>query len=363
MRKVINVTKTSLPKFRKYKSEIRDLWKSHWITNMGIKHKELELELSKYLQASLTLFTNGHLALEAAIEALDLTGEVITTPFTFSSTTHAIVRKQLNPVLCDICDDDYTMDADKIEDLITEKTSAILPVHVYGNVCNVQKIEHMAKKHNLKVVYDAAHAFGVSVDGKGIASFGDASIFSFHATKVFNTVEGGAVAFYNEELRSVLNRLKNFGITGPESVESIGGNAKMSEFQAAMGLCNLRSIDMEIKKRKIVTERYIERLNNIKGIKLNQKVSGIQYNYAYFPVLFDGFKSTRDDIYNRLKANNIHSRKYFYPLISDYECYKNRFNSADTPVAKYVADRIITLPLYAGLSLKDVDRICDIIVG
>ena len=363
MKDKINVTKTSMPKYREFKKEIRDLWKSCWITNMGTKHNELESELSKYLQTSLTLFANGHLALEAAIDALSLSGEVITTPFTFSSTTHAIVRKQLVPVFCDISYDDYNMDSDKIESLITDKTSAILPVHVYGNVCNVDKIEQIAEKYKLKVIYDAAHAFGVSIQGKGIASFGDASIFSFHATKVFNTIEGGAVAFQDEALRSDLNRLKNFGITGPESVESIGGNAKMNEFQAAMGLCNLRLIDNEIAKRKRVSDRYSERLRAVKGIKLNPPAVDATSNYAYYPVLFDGFKYNRDEVYNKLRENNIYSRKYFYPLTSDYQCYQNKFDSSKTPVAKYIAERILTIPLYSELALKDVDRICDVILA
>jgi dTDP-4-amino-4,6-dideoxygalactose transaminase len=363
MYKPIQVTRSSMPDFEEYMEEIKDLWDSHWLTNMGIKHKQLETKLSQYLDATnITLFTNGHLALECAIAAFNLTGEVVTTPFTFASTTHAIVRNGFEPVFCDINPDDYTMDTDKLEGLITDKTSAIIPVHVYGNICNVQEIERIAKKYNLKVVYDAAHAFGVTVDGMGVANFGDASMFSFHATKVFHTIEGGAVTYKDGSLSQKLNDLKNFGITGPESVEYVGGNAKMNEFQAAMGICNLRHVEAEIAKRKIVVETYIERLSGVSGIRLCKPQTGVKSNYAYFPVVFDGYKMSRDEVFEKLKAENIYARKYFYPLTNSFECYKGRFDVEKTPVAKYVADRVLTLPLYADLALDDIDRICDIIL-
>jgi dTDP-4-amino-4,6-dideoxygalactose transaminase len=353
-----------MPEFEEYIEEIKDLWDSHWLTNMGIKHKQLEAELSRYLNAqNITLFTNGHLALECAIAAFNLTGEVITTPFTFASTTHAIVRDGLEPVFCDINPDDYTIDTDKLESLMTDKTSAIIPVHVYGNICNINEIERIAKKYNLTVIYDAAHAFGVTVDGVGVANFGDASMFSFHATKVFNTIEGGAITFRNEKLTKRLNDLKNFGITGPESVEYVGGNAKMNEFQAAMGICNLRHVDGEIEKRKIVVERYVERLSNVKGIGLSEPQPRVKSNYAYFPVVFDEYQLSRDDVFEKLKAEGIYARKYFYPLTNSFECYKGRFDVEKTPVAKYIADRVLTLPLYADLALEDVDRICNIILN
>lgn len=364
MNKPIQVTRSSMPDFEEYTEEIKDLWVSHWLTNMGAKHKQFEATLLKYLNTpNLTLFTNGHLALECAIAALNLTGEVITTPFTFASTTHAIVRNGLEPVFCDINSDDYTIDVDKLESLITTKTSAIIPVHVYGNICNVKEIGRIAKKHNLKVIYDAAHAFGVTVDGVSVANFGDASMFSFHATKVFNTIEGGAVAYKDEKISKVLYDIKNFGITGPESVEYVGGNAKMNEFQAAMGICNLRHVDNEIEKRKAVVERYVERLGSIKGIKLCNPQLGVKKNYAYFPVVFDGYKLNRDEVSEKLKDENIFARKYFYPLTNSYECYKGRFDIKYTPVAKHIADRVLTLPLYSDLALKDVDRICNIILN
>ncbi len=361
--KIIQVTKSSMPDFEEYIEEIRELWDTHWLTNMGTKHKNLESQLLDYLKVpNITLFTNGHLALECIIVALNLRGEVITTPFTFASTTHAIVRNGLKPVFCDINPDDYTIDVEKIESLITERTSAIIPVHVYGNVCDVDAIDRIAKKHNLKVIYDAAHTFGVTVNGQGIGTFGDASMFSFHATKVFNTIEGGAVTYNDSSIKQVLNDLKNFGITGPETVEYVGGNAKMNEFQAAMGICNLRHVNGEIIKRKKVVERYIENLKDITGIQLSKKQVDVESNYAYFPVVFDGYKMTRDEVFEKLKGNDIIARKYFYPLTNSFECYKDQYDVNETPVAKYIAERVLTLPLYADLALEDVDRICDIIL-
>ncbi len=362
MKNQIQVTQSSMPEFEEYIEEIRELWDTHWLTNMGSKHKSLESQLLDYLKVpNITLFTNGHLALECIIAALNLRGEVITTPFTFASTTHAIVRNGLKPVFCDINPDDYTIDVEKIESLITEKTSAIIPVHVYGNVCDVEAIDRIAKKHNLKVIYDAAHTFGVTVNGQGIGTFGDASMFSFHATKVFNTIEGGAVTYDDSSIKQVLNDLKNFGITGPETVEYVGGNAKMNEFQAAMGICNLRHVNGEIIKRKKVVERYIENLKDITGIQLSKKQVDVESNYAYFPVVFDGYKMTRDEVFVKLKDNDIVARKYFYPLTNSFECYKDRYDVDETPVAKYIAERVLTLPLYADLALEDVDRICEII--
>lgn len=362
MKKLINVTRSSMPNYEEYIEEIKELWDSHWLTNMGVKHETFSENLRKYLDVEMvTLFTNGHLALECAIAAFGLKGEVITTPFTFASTTHAIVRNGLDPVFCDIDPDTYVIDEKKIEELITEKTCAIVPVHLYGNICNVEEIKKIAKKYNLKVIYDAAQAFGTSVNGVNIGNFGDASTFSFHATKVFNTIEGGAVTYNSDDLKRILYYLKNFGITGSESVEYVGGNAKMSEFQAAMGICNLRHVDSEIKKRKCVIERYRQNLEGEKGIKLLKPQKDIISNYAYFPVVFDGFSKSRNDVSEELKEHNVFTRKYFYPLTTDFECYAGRFDSNDTPIAKHIADRVLTLPLYADLELEDVDRICRII--
>lgn len=352
-----------MPSYEEYTSVIEQLWQSKWLTNMGNMHNILEEQLKIYLDiSSISLFSNGHLALESVIDVMGLTGEVITTPFTFISTTHAIVRNGLTPVFCDVNPKDYTMDATKIEALITEKTSAIIPVHVYGNPCDVEEIECIAKKHNLKVIYDAAHAFGVKYKGQGISNFGDVSMYSFHATKVFNTIEGGGLAFKDETLVPKLNAYKNFGLTGQESVEYIGTNSKMNEFQAAMGICNLRHIDTEIAKRKQVVERYITHLQNVEGIKLSLPKEHVTSNYSYFPVVFDDFKKTRDEICEQLKAENIFARKYFYPLTSEFECYKGQFDVSETPIAKHISERVLTLPLYADLSLDDVDRICHIIL-
>lgn len=366
--KQILVTRSSMPTFEEYCDEIKDLWNTRWLTNMGAKHKQLQTELEKYLGVPhVTLYTNGHLALENAIGALNLPegGEVITTPFTFASTTHAIVRNGLVPVFCDVNDRDYTMDVTKLESLITDKTVAIVPVHVYGNLCDVETIEMIAKKYGLKVIYDAAHAFGVRYKGVSSACFGDASMFSFHATKVFHTIEGGAVCYKNDSWVQLLNDQKNFGFHGPEEVAYVGGNAKMNEFQAAMGICNLRHLDGEIAKRKIVVERYRQRLSGVEGICLCQPQDGVESNYAYFPAVFDGYKYTRNEIFEMLKAQEITARKYFFPLTNSFECYRHYPTAGveKTPVAQHLALRVLTLPLYADLALEDVDKICDTILG
>ena len=363
----IFVTQPSMPSFEEYCEEIKKIWESRWLTNMGAEHIEFQQELEKYLNCPhVVLYTNGHLALENVIAAMNFPkgSEVITTPFTFVSTTHAIARNGLVPVFCDIDPETFTIDPEKIEGLITEKTAAILPVHVYGNMCDVEKIDQIAKKHHLKVIYDAAHAFGVKYKSISSANFGDASMFSFHATKVFNTIEGGAVCFQKDSLVQIMNDLKNFGIRDEETVKYIGGNAKMNEFQAAMGICNLKHIDDEIQKRKLITEHYRDRLNHISGIRLSRQQKEVQSNYAYFPVIFDGYKYTRDQVYENLKNKGIIARKYFYPLTNSFDCYHSLTNGGKekTPAASYIADRVLTIPLYAALSLMDADRICDIIL-
>lgn len=361
----ILVTQSSMPPIDEYINEIESIWDSHWLTNMGPKHKKLQDSLAEYLDVEhIDLLTNGHMALELSMQALGLEGEVITTPFTFASTTHAIVRNRLTPVFCDINPDDFTIDVSKIESLITDKTSAILPVHVYGNICDVDSIQKIADKYNLKVIYDAAHAFGVTYNGRGIGSFGDVSCFSFHATKVFNTIEGGAVCFKDKQFGEAIYNLKNFGIHGPESVTAVGANAKMNEFAAAMGICNLRHIGEEIAKRKAVVERYRSHLEGIHGLQLNPIQDGVESNYAYFPVVFDKeeFGASRDEVFAKLAENNIGARKYFYPVTNSFECYKGRFDANSTPIALDVSRRVLTLPLYADLALEDVDRICEIVL-
>lgn len=367
MEKIL-VTRSSMPSFEEYCEEIKKLWDSRWLTNGGVEHIELQKKLEEYLGCEhAVLFTNGHLALEYVIAAMGFErgSEVITTPFTFASTTHAIVRNGLVPVFCDVREDNYTIDPGKIEALITEKTVAIVPVHVYGNMCDTARIAEIANKHGLKVIYDAAHAFGVKYRGVSSACFGDASMFSFHATKVFNTIEGGAVCFGDDALVDKLNCMKNFGQTGVDAVGFVGGNAKMSEFQAAMGICNLRHLSDEIAKRKTVVERYFAALDGVNGIKLCRPDASTEHNYAYLPVVFDGYRLSRDEVFDALSEQGITARKYFYPLTNSFECYRDlpTAGAEKTPVASYYADRVLTLPLYADLSMDDVDRITDIILS
>lgn len=362
----ILVTRSSMPDYEEYCDEIKKLWDTRWLTNMGEKHQQLQSELTEYLGVEkVDLLTNGHMALELSMQALGLEGEVITTPFTFASTTHAIVRNGLEPVFCDVNPDDFTIDTSKIEALITEKTSAIVPVHVYGNICNIEEIERIAGKYGLKVIYDAAHTFGEKYKDRGVGSFGDVSCFSFHATKVFHSIEGGAVCFRDEDFGKALHNLKNFGIKDPETVESVGANAKMNEFCAAMGICNLRHIDDEIAKRKLVVERYRNHLDGIEGIQLNPVQDGVESNYAYFPVIFNKsiFGADRDEIFKVLNENNIGARKYFYPLTNTFECFNGKYDVTLTPVALNLSKQVLTMPLYADLKLSDVDRICDIILS
>lgn len=357
----ILVTRSSMPPFDEYVEEIRGLWGSVWLTNSGAKHQEFERLLAEYTRTPyVSLTVNGHMALENAIAAYGLQGEIITTPFTFVSTTHAIARNGIKPVFCDINEDDYTIDVSKIEALITPATSAILPVHVYGNICKVGEIEDIAMRNGLKVIYDAAHAFGVCVGGKSVMSFGDAAMCSFHATKAFHSIEGGALFTKDKELKRRMEQMKNFGMSSPETVDYISGNAKMNEFQAAMGLCNLRHVNEEILKRKKNAERYYEKLGGVKGIKLTPPPADVESNYAYMPVLFDGERFDRNNIYDRLTTQNIFARKYFFPLTSDFACYRK--NKRDnTPTAVRIAANILTLPLYAELSIEEIDDICRII--
>ncbi len=372
MSKPIYVTRPSMPELEDFMEEIRPIFERRVLTNMGPVYKKFQRMLMDYLEVpELSLFTNGHLALELGLQALGLKqqgqavggGEVITTPFTFVSTTHAISRNNLKPVFCDIRKADYCMDPEKIEELITDKTVAIVPVHVYGNICDVRKIQKIADKHGLKVIYDGAHAFGEKYDGVSIGNFGDATMFSFHATKVFHSIEGGAVAFQDRRYGVPLHELKNFGIHGEFEISAIGGNAKLDEFRAAMGICNLRRMEECIQARKAVHDQYFERLGGVEGIILCPVQKKVTPNYAYFPVYFDreAFGKTRDDIYAQLQEHGIYSRKYFYPAVNELACYAEYQNQA-TPVTHDVATHILTLPIYEGLTPEDVDRICDIIL-
>lgn len=359
----ILVTRSSMPPKEEYFDEISSLWETRWLTNSGVKHQELEKNLREYFGVSnVSLCVNGHQALECILEVLGLSGEVITTPFTFVSTTNAIIRKGLKPVFCDINDKDFTIDVDKIESLITEKTSAIMPVHVYGNLCDDEKIEKLADKYGLKVIYDAAHAFGVKKNGVSSAALGDASMFSFHATKVFHTIEGGAAIFKDAENYDKFTRCKSFGSISTEELGFAGGNAKMNEFSAAMGLCNLRHISDSIASRKEATERYREQLENVKGVQLSVIQPGVESNYAYFPAVFhpEQFGHNRDEVMQELAKYSIGARKYFYPLTSTVKNLEGTYINP-TPVAKFVSDNVLCLPLFEGLGTENVDKICEII--
>ena len=361
LNKKLMVTKSFLPPYEEYCKEIKDIWDSHWLTNMGLKYETLKKEIKKYLEVrNVSLYTNGHLALEAVINGLKLTGEVITTPFTFASTTHAITRCGLKPIFCDIENDYFTIDYTKIENLITEKTSAILPVHVYGNPCNVKEIERIAKKYNLKVIYDAAHTFGVKIGNIGIGSFGDVSMFSLHATKVYNSIEGGALTYKDDSYSELFRLQKNFGISGQESVIETGGNAKMNEFQAAMGILNLKYLDKEILKRKKIVERYRKNLTKIGGIRYLEDMKNVRHNYAYFPIVINEeiYGKNRNEVFEKLQGYNIFTRKYFFPLVTDFECYREQYKEVPLPNSKYISDRVLTLPLYGDLLLEEIDYIC-----
>lgn len=362
---MIPVARSMMPLLDEYVKEIEPLWESRHLTNAGVLHQRLQNELEKYLGVPhLTLFSNGHMALEAAIQAFGLRGEVITTPFTFASTTQAIVRCGLTPVFCDIDPETLTIDAGKIESLITSQTCAILPVHVYGNICDVEAIDDIAKRYGLRVIYDGAHAFGETLGDVPVGMFGDATMFSFHATKVFHTIEGGGMAYHDPAIGRKAEAIRNFGIYSADlEIEEIGGNAKLSEFHAAMGLCNLRHIEEEIYSRSGLAMAYRERLQNIPGLSLLRYREGVSCNNAYFPVVLEPgvFGETRDALQQRLMENGVISRKYFYPLTSAFDCYRGLFPIQDTPIAKTVSENVLALPIHSSIREADVKRICDII--
>lgn len=368
--KKIYVTKPYLPKKEKYLKYINEIWDNSILTNYGPLYEKLNKKLSKIINNNnINLYCNGHQALETLIKSLDLPigGEIITTPFTFVSTTHAIVNCGYNPVFCDIKMSDYTIDEEKIEKLITKKTVAILGVHVYGFPCNVDRIEKIAKKYNLKVIYDSAHAFGVSYNDINILNYGDASMCSFHATKLFNTIEGGITVNKTAELSLKQRKMQNFGISGYDDVELIGTNAKMNEFCAAMGLATISDFKKIVKKRKKLVELYKKNLDSLQGIKVfsfdNDKVD---FNYAYFPIVIneDEYGLSRDQVKKILEDNNIFPRKYFYPLTCDLLCYREKFPyfvNSDVENARKISNNILTLPLYYELDEKTVNKICDIL--
>ena len=325
--KKINVTKALLPELKDYVKELEDIWDSHQLTSKGSKHNELLSQIKDRLQVTnASLFVNGHLALEAILEAYALKGEIITTAFTFPSTTHAIVRMGCIPVFADIKADDFTLDPKSIEEKITKNTVAILPVHILGNVCDVKAIEAIAKKHKLKVIYDAAHVFGTKLNGIGVGNFGDASMFSMNATKVFNTIEGGLLTYKDQELTKKLELIKYYGMESSEDITYIGSNLKMNEFQAAMGLCNLPLLNQEIAQRKQIAHKYVEQLSKFNSIKVPSYKPNIEYNYSYFPVLINHPTISRDEVFEHLKIEGINAKKYFYPIVTDYACYKGKYD-------------------------------------
>lgn len=362
----IYITRPVLPPISELSRKLEEIWESQWLTNQGNQHQILEREIKKILKVpAVSLFNNGTIALIVACQSLDLTGEVITTPFTFPATPHVLTWNRLKPVFCDIDPVTMNIDADKIESLITPRTSAILAVHVFGTPCDVKKIEKIARKHSLKVIYDAAHAFGVEINGKGIANFGDISMFSFHATKLFHTAEGGALVYRNKKYKKKIDLLKNFGIANEETVTMPGINGKMNELQAALGLVVLKHIGKEWKKREMIRNMYTKQLSGIEGISFLPEMNSVRRSNQYFIVRINEkmFGKSRDFIYNELKKYNVFSRKYFYPLCSQYKCYSNLPSAKKEilPVANKIVKEVLALPFYGGLSVADVKKISLII--
>lgn len=358
----ITVTSPLLPPLDELTPYLEDIWQRKWLTNNGHYHQLLEQELCKYLGVPyISLFSNGTLALITALQALELKGEVITTPYSFVATAHAIKWANLTPVFVDIDPDTFNLDPKKIEAAITDKTCAILPVHVYGNPCDDDAIQFIAKKHNLKVVYDAAHAFGVKKDGKSILNLGDLSMLSFHATKAYSTIEGGAVVCHTLEMKEKLDRLKNFGFESETEISLCGMNAKLNEVQAAFGLAILGHIDAAINKRKKIAKYYEENLTQMNGIRVLKPESNVELNYTYFPIVVNElvYGKSRDQLYKKLKDNNIFSRRYFYPLITDFEIYNDV--TEDFYMAKVISNKVLCLPIHNDLSLSDLDEVIKVI--
>ncbi len=367
--KKILITQPLLPNIEEYISQIKDIWKSKWLTNMGEKHNLLEAGLKEELKVPYaSLFNNGTIALLTALKAFNLPygSEVITTPFTFAATPHCISWNGCKPIFCDIEPNRMTIDADKIERLITPNTSAILGVHVYGFPCDVEKIQKIADKYNLKVIYDAAHAFSTEIDGIGIGNFGDITMFSFHATKLFNTIEGGCLTYNSPDLVKKLYNLRNFGIQSEELIEEVGINGKMNEFQAAMGLENLKIYKNEQEKRKNIKSIYDSKLSKIKGIRIPRLQNNTTDSYQYYPIIIeDEFPITRNELYEKFKEHDILTRKYFYPACSDYECYKNDITvkTARLRITDDLKQRVLCLPFYGNLSIEDINKICEVIAN
>ena len=364
--KIITVTSPLLPSLNDFVPCLQDIWDRKWLTNNGYYHQELEKALCDYLGVKyISLFTNGTLPLITALQALRITGEVITTPFSFVATTHSLWWNGIKPVFADIEPVTCNIDPAKIEAAITPKTTAIMPVHVYGYPCDTKSIQEIADKYGLKVIYDAAHAFGVTIDGKPVIETGAMSTLSFHATKVYNTIEGGALVCHDEQTKKRIDYLKNFGFANETTVVAPGINAKMDELRSAYGLLALKKVDDAIEARRKIAIQYKEALKNISGIRCIEDVFGTRHNYAYFPIFIDSekYKMTRDELYFKMREENIFGRRYFYPLISTFSTYRDLESAKpeNLPVATKIADSVICLPIYAGLRKEDVERIVEII--
>ena len=365
--KQITVTAPLLPNLEEFNVLLKEIWDSKWVTNNGSFHKQLERELAEYLKVPyISLFTNGTLPLLTALQALHITGEVITTPYSFVATTHSIWWNGCKPVFVDIDPATGNLDPDKIEAAITNKTTAIMPVHVYGKPCDTKRIQEIADKYGLKVIYDAAHAFGVEVNGESILNAGDMSTLSFHATKVYNTLEGGALVMHDEATKKRVDYLKNFGFAGETEVVAPGINSKVDEVRAAYGILNLRQVDAAIEARHQVAIKYREALRPVEGITFMDDMPGVKHNYSYFPLFVDAEKygMTRDELYEKMKAHNVLGRRYFYPLISTFTTYKGyeSANPKNLPKAHKMADSVICLPMHHELSAEDIDRVLELIV-
>jgi dTDP-4-amino-4,6-dideoxygalactose transaminase len=366
MNKPITVTQPCLPPLEEFIPYLQQIWQNKWLTNNGPLHQQLEKELAEYLGVKhISVFSNGTLALITALQALNITGEVITTPFSFVATTHSLWWNKIKPVFVDIEPEFLNLDPTKIEAAITPQTTAIMPVHVYGNPCKVKEIQHIADKHGLKVIYDAAHAFGVKINGNSVLNYGDLSVLSFHATKVYSTIEGGAIICHTEEMKHHIDNLKNFGFRGETVVEEPGINAKLNEVQAAYGLLQLKYVDGFIAKRKEITELYRSLFKDISGIHFLNDMEGVTHGYSYFPILIDKdkFGKSRDELYEHLKSHNIYSRRYFYPLISSFEPYNTLESSTPTnlKVAHKAAENVLCLPIFVELEDRQVVDIVNLL--
>ncbi len=364
---IITVTSPLLPDLDAFNELLKDIWQRKWITNNGHYHQELEKALAEYLKVPyVSLFTNGTLPLITALQALRITGEVITTPYSFVATTHALWWNGIKPVFVDIDPETCCIDPNKIEAAITPKTTAIMPVHVYGKPCDMQAIQDIADKYGLKVIYDAAHAFGVEVGGKSVLNAGDLSTLSFHATKVYNTIEGGAMIMHDEKTKQRIDYLKNFGFAGETEVVAPGINSKMDEMRSAYGLLNLKQVDAAIEARHQVAIKYREALRNVEGIDFWDDQPGVKHNYSYFPIFVHAEKygMTRDELYFKMKEQGVLGRRYFYPLISDFTTYRGLPSATkeNLPVATTMANEVICLPMHHGLSEEDLDRIIKLVV-